>query len=376
MKKILSVYFNAPYESNEIPSQGNISLATLLDHMTLTNMKDTFSICVNGYIMDSDDLLDACGLFAFHLGNQVNTIANRVKTLLESKEDSLVLNIYGFSRGGVAALLLCQKLKQIPSERLTINVASFEPVPGNYITTANYDIWLDSKLTLSSEIADLTQCQNLVKALVLFTNQKLPEITYHGAILPTFPNTCQAEIDVTAGNHANAVNFYKKGQSVKPMNYESAAVFNRITDFLQQCGTQFDFNRLELDHALVYSQESKSSQSNTKLLALYQHLTARTAVLDGATIRSMHLSNSIFTANTPKKYLNRYHQKLLQGESKGEDYLLSLSKYQPSPIQKAPGYLLKFMQLAAFIAFIWILYNKFAPFTKVSEEICPLPPRF
>ena len=65
-------------------------------------------------------------IFTFHLEQQVLKIATQVKKMLNDSDEKIILNIYGFSRGAVAAFLLCQKLKAISPEHLTINVASFE----------------------------------------------------------------------------------------------------------------------------------------------------------------------------------------------------------------------------------------------------------
>src|SRR3990167_5471225 len=236
MVKTISVYFNGTDDDNDVPEHGRITLAALLDQMTVKD-HNNFSICVNGCGVETQDIRDLGAIFTFHLEKQVLNIAKQVEEMVKSSEDKVVLNVYGFSRGGAAAFWLGQKLKHISADRLTINVASFEPVPGNFITGVYGDLLLGTNSTLSAAVADLTECKNIANALVLFTNQPLPDIACHAPILPSLPTTCKAEIDVTPGCHKGAVAFYKSGESIKPANDESEIAFHRVVDFMQKCGT-------------------------------------------------------------------------------------------------------------------------------------------
>lgn len=201
------------------------------------------------------------------------------------------------------------------------NIASFEPVPVNFIASVNRDLFFGTKTTLAARVADLTRCDNIGNMLVLFTNQPLPDIWGFAPILPTLPTTCALEVDVTPGRHDSAVSFYKDGQSVQEQNIESAIVFHRIVEFMQKCGTTFNFELVQLSDNLV-------SSDSEQLLDLYAELARNT---EGNQARSMHLKNSIFTTAN-KEYLNIYHKKLgqkllqVQGVS-DEDCILSMQHH-------------------------------------------------
>jgi len=135
-------------------------------------------------------------------------IVQHVQDLLKENEEKICLNVFGFSRGGVAALLLAQKLKTIPRDRLTINIAALEPVPGNFTTTVDYDLTFKKNKTISSAIYDLSDCNNVDRILLLYINEPMPDVVGHAPILPILPETCRSEIDVTPGCHKGAATFY------------------------------------------------------------------------------------------------------------------------------------------------------------------------
>ncbi|WP_045094544.1 hypothetical protein [Legionella fallonii] len=315
MTKIISVYFNGTNDRNDVPEKGRISLATLLAHITINDVNN-YSFCVNGCGVESRDIRDLGVVFGFHLQKQVLKIAKEIKDIIDESEDDIVLNIYGFSRGGIAAFSLCKELKQIAPERLTINVATVDPVPVNFIVSVCGDMFFGTKSTLSAAVADLTTCNNIANMLALFANRPLPDIYGFAPLLPALPTTCHSEIDVTPGRHESAVSFYKEGNSVRALNNESVLVCNRVIEFMKQWGTVYDFERLQLDDILVCPSDSP------QLLDLYEEL-ARQTVNDE--VRSMHFSKTIFT--TPGKYLNRYHQRLCnvqEEDIRGEDCALTI----------------------------------------------------
>src|SRR6185312_17424243 len=201
MTKIISVYFNGTDESNDVPKEkeGFISLAALLDHMTVKDDLNHHSICVNGCGIETEDIRDIGGIFTFHLEKQVLKIAKHVEETIANSDDKIILNVYGFSRGGAAAFLLCQKLKHISADHLTINIAALEPVPGNFITSVYGDLLLGTNSSLSAAVADLTDCNNIANMFVLFTNEPMPDIFCHAPILPALPINCKVEVDVTPG---------------------------------------------------------------------------------------------------------------------------------------------------------------------------------
>ncbi len=256
MTRTFSVYFNGTDDSKDIPEYGDyVALAALLDHMTVKD-NDNFSLCVEGCGIETRDFRDLGIIFAFHLEQQALKVAKQIEDLVKSSKEKIILNIYGFSRGGVAAFLLAQKLKHISADFLAINIASFEPVPGNFIMGVYGDLLLGAGSTLSAAVADLTECKNIANALVLFTNQPLPDIACHAPILPAFPATSNVEIDVTPGCHRGAVVFTKSGNSVGAANNESVIVFHRIVEFMKRCGTTFDFKQFQLFDYLVPDEKS------------------------------------------------------------------------------------------------------------------------
>lgn len=366
MTKTISVYFNGTDDDNDVPEHGRITLAALLDQMTVED-HNNFSICVNGCGVETQDIRDLGAIFTFHLEKQVLKIAKQVEEMVKSSEDKIVLNVYGFSRGGAAAFWLAQKVKYIPADRLTLNIASFEPVPGNFITNVYGDLLLGTNSTLSAAIADLTECKNVANALVLFTNQPLPDIACHAPILPALPTTCKTEVDVTPGCHKGAVAFYKRGESIQPANDESAIAFHRIVEFMQKCGTLFIFDKLRLDRNLVYSNESKEDSPNRRLLSLYEGLAGKTSFRDAGQSRSMHLRNTIFTARDSKKYLNHYHQQLCNVENASDkDCVLTIRNRNPQRMSPQQRQAIQFMQLAFVLAMAWMISNKY--FNEPSSE--------
>lgn len=368
MPKIINVYFNGTDDSNDVPDIGRITLAALLDQLTVKDELDNFSICVNGCGVETQDIRDLGAIFTFHLEKQVTEIAKQIEDI--AKFNQVTLNVYGFSRGGAAAFWLCQKLKHIPADKLSINVASFEPVPGNFVTGVYGDILLGTNTTLSAAVADLTACKNIKNMLVLFTNQPLPDIVCHAPLLPAFPSNCKTTVDVTPGCHKSAVSFYICGQAVRPTNTESAIVFHRIIEFMQQCGTIFDFTKLKLNSQLIHSTEIK--EDNSRLLKLYDELARKTAFSDHSIKRSMHLHNTIFTKADNKKYLNRFHQELLGKEANDKDSMLSIEHTNTQRVSPQQRKAVQFMQLVLALAIAWNIYNKY--FNEPAEAYQPFRP--
>lgn len=360
---VMSVYFNGTDDSDSVPDEGPITLASLLDHLTKTDDSNV-SICEDGCGVGNHDPRDSGIIFTYNLEKQVKRVAKQVEAFVRAS-GKVILNVYGFSRGGVSAFLLCQKLKHIAKDRLTINVASFEPVPGNFIMVAQGDIFFRTNRTLSAAVADLSDCQNIANMLILFTNQPLPDIACHAPILPALPSSCNTVIDVTPGCHKGAVAFSKSHRSASAMNNQSAIIFHRIAEFMQQNGTVFDFNRLWLDKSLV---------SPTQLVLQYNQL-ARLFLNDHGMKRSMHLSNTIFTATSEKKYLNRYHQKLLCVENaKDEDCILTLATFTTQSMNPNHTKVMRFLQLAFMLSILLMIYKKFIsyPALEINDQTLPL----
>jgi hypothetical protein len=354
MSKIISVYFNGTDDTNRIPEQGmRISLATKLARMTIKSDGNE-SICVNGCGMDNKDIRDLGMIFSYHLANQVSAIARKVEDRIKTGNEKIILNVYGFSRGGAAAFLLCQKLKHISAEYLTINVAAVEPVPGNMITGVYGDVLLGTNCTLSAAVADLTECKNIGNMLILLTNEPLPDMLCHAPILPALPDSCQAEIDVTPGCHKGAVAFRHLGDSIGALNDESAVVFHRVIEFMKKCGTSFDYQR----RSATDSEDSFLDQDEIR--DVYQRLATKASFQsEKSQLRHMHLYNAIFTATGQKKYVNRHHQMLSDPENlNDEDCLMTVKNRNPRRITPQYRHGVVIMEMVFVLAVAAIIYSK------------------
>lgn len=351
MTKIINVYFNGTDDANDIPLNGRVTLADLLNHLTVTD-ESKHTICVNGCGVDTKYFRDFNGIFAFHQEDQVIEVAKGVQAAVSNSIENVVLNVFGFSRGAAAAFLLAQKLKHIPSSSLTINIAAIEPVPGNFVTAVYGDMLLGVNMTLSAAVADLTKCHNIENMLVLFTNEPLPDFVCHAPILPAFPQSCKAEVDVVAGCHKNAVHFYKDGNAIHAYNTESEIVFFRIVEFMKKCGTTFDFSKYQLDASLTRSKEV--------LLPLHDYLAAKHLILSNGRKRSMHLNNTIFTATEKKKYLNRYHQQLSGVENINDnDSVLSIQDCKPQRMTPSLSQKTLICEAIFVFAILFVIYSRY-----------------
>ncbi|MEN9449814.1 MAG: hypothetical protein RJA83_428 [Pseudomonadota bacterium] len=322
MPKMINVFINGTDEAAHdlTVHKGITSLANLLNALVKKN-SDTINICLNGCSIDNPYSRDLGAIFTFNLEHQVNEIIEKVKA--EIKETgSVKLNLYGFSRGAAAVFWICQKLKAIPKAQLTITASAFEPVPGNFMCGVYLDKLSSANTTLSSKISDLSDCKNISRLQVLFTNEPLPDIACHGPILPILPKNCYVDVDVTAGCHKGSQLFFKFGE-VTSYNNESAISFHQVVDFLEQGGLQFDFSQLKLSDTL----QDRSTQNKVNLLK---------EIKVSPTRRAMHFKNKIKAKDFGSKddsavFLNLYHQRL---ENKPKDFsecALVLTDYNPKP---------------------------------------------
>lgn len=319
---VRNIYFNGTNETAEIPRSGQlISLATVLHEMTTDSAKQN----VPGCAVDNPDVRDLGQIFTFNLTAQVKQIAHEIEQELASSSKAITLNIYGFSRGAVAAFLVAQLLKHIPKDRLIINIVAIDPVPGNFITTVHGDLILGVASTLSAAVADLSECNNIGRLLILFTNEHVDAVC-HAPILPTYPKLCHAEIDVTPGCHSTAVAFININNFFTNLNQESAVVFYRVIEFMQKCGTTLDLSKFKLTKVLRLDSDISINQ-NHNLKTLYSSL-LQNSTNDS---RVMHLYNMILT-RANKLYLNHHHQKLCDVVINDETCALTIQKRNPERV--------------------------------------------
>lgn len=312
---IMNVYINGTDTPKEATLWGT-SLANVLHKMTVQSDEQS-SVCLDGCGVNNGDPRDLGPIFTFNLEAQVDNLVKQIRAKIAERNEKLTLNLFGFSRGGAGVFWLCQKLKDIDSSTIEINVCSFEPVPGNFIRASYTDNISGFKSTLSAQIADLSDCKNINKMLVLFTDKPLPDIACHGPILPVMPKQTDVAIDVVPGCHKNAQAFYSSGQKIRADNDYSALSFHYVSRFLTNCGTFFNFKDYILEGAL---------NPNANLINLLEVQNAR--VSNGN--RSMHFYNEIHS-RSKQPYLNLLHKELVTGRQSKDARDCSLSIKDPSP---------------------------------------------
>jgi hypothetical protein len=158
MAKMINIFINGTDEAvHDLKEhRGITSLANLL-HALAKKDSDTINICLNGCSIDNPYLKDLGAIFTFNLEQQVNEIIKKVKEEIKQTE-TVKLNLYGFSRGAAAVFWICQKLKDIPKEQLTITASAFEPVPGNFIRGVYLDKLSGANTTDETRKALRKQC--------------------------------------------------------------------------------------------------------------------------------------------------------------------------------------------------------------------------
>lgn len=184
------------------------------------------------------------GIFGFGLDEQCEKVLARVNSLLERSAETVTVNAYGHSRGGVACLLLAKKLAGNP--RIEVNLVIHDPVSGNWIGSAYLD-GLGLNVTLTSEGSDVSACDNLHSALVIYPVLPLPDIMAHAPLLPVFPQTCEVRIELTLGCHLGAqdlglnsnnamiaCHLAVQAMTEKGTHFESRLVQRYLTNFDEQ----------------------------------------------------------------------------------------------------------------------------------------------
>jgi hypothetical protein len=293
MNKIISVYFSG--SGFEIDRSGR--LANSLYNRT-NNSESQISMGFNGCGIDY-------GFNGIIFGSGIDKQCQEVidciiKTISDSHH--VTLNVYGHSRGGVAALLLAKQLGHIPQEKLVIHLALLDPVPGNLITTARIDPF---EISLANKAMDLTECKPLKKVLVLYPYIPLPAIACHAPLLASYPLGTQVEEEVVLGCHSEAEHLRTSA---------SHLVKVRVEEFLLSNGTH-----------LEECEEYKDAEEYKKFYLNYyeEHLWR----INQSSSRDSHSARGVIITATPgKKYLNNHH-KVLAGGSDHEPVCL---KIEPS----------------------------------------------
>jgi hypothetical protein len=176
------------------------------------------------------------GLFGVGLEGQAREVMRQIQDLNQLGK-KVILNCYGHSRGAIAALLLAKMLGKLSVSQVEINLALLDPVPGNLPFTTKID-FLD--FTLTNQVLNLSDCQNLRKVLCLYPYKPLFYFAGHAPVISIYPKGCVVEEDVILGCHSQA-----QFQYIEPENilFSSASFigYSRILNFLKACGSKYEF---------------------------------------------------------------------------------------------------------------------------------------
>ncbi len=311
---------------------GSISggMAQTLQHNTLQETNHS-SIYIKGCCDDT-----AFWVFAGNLEKQVrDVVQNYIHPKISEfslNEQKLRLNVYGYSRGGIGAFLVCQELKDIDPKYFEINVITVDPVSGNLKMTSYLDQFFNVHYTLSNRASDLSACKSLKNVTTLLANQSF--LPAFAASLPKLPKKCKSVVDVIPGGHQGIEEFVKMP----------------VMDFLRTHGTQF---RTLEQRALLNKKRRKEYEKKVK-----------SATTD---VRSMHHGHTIYTRPHPKRvYFNKDHQKLAGVPINSKTRICTIKHSKPNLllyILKSPYYIYINLKIA-----FKNIYNIF--FATVDTHSC------
>lgn len=284
MKKVITAYFSGT--GFRIDNDG--LLAANLYQASLNNENQS-SFGFNGTGVDYGI---GGTIWGTGIDEQCQQVIQQVEAELKAGHQ-VTLNAYGHSRGGIAALLLAKQLGQANLERLEVNLALLDPVPGNLITTSSSDFL---NISLANKTMDLSDCQTLKNVLAIYPYGPLAAIMCHAPLLPTYPSCAEVHEDVSLGTHAQAENMY-----IGDINL---VVTKQVYDFLNQHGSQFDETKLS----------SKFTMSDEDMLYAYIDFMSMNELVPEQSSRAAHSAHDSFievTTDESKPYFNRHHQKLV-----------------------------------------------------------------
>ncbi len=237
-------------------------------------------------------------IFGSGLDEQCDKVIERVIQEINAGHQ-VTLNVYGHSRGAIAALLLAKQLGSIDKEKLAINLALLDPVPGNFITTSSLDPF---EISLANKTMDLSDCKPLRKVLALYPHIPLPAIACHAPLLASYPPETEVEEEVVNGCHAQAEQIFHSSSKLVKL---------RVDEFLVKNGTQLKTDRDYTDTEVM----------KLAYLSLYQK---ELAYVKQTLSREAHTSRGMVITATPgAQYLNSRH-KALVGDTSQEPVSLSI----------------------------------------------------
>lgn len=244
-------------------------------------------------------------LWGTGLDEQCQKVIGKIETELKAGHE-ITLNVYGHSRGAIAALLLAKQLGQVDPSLLEINLALLDPVPGNLITTSTLD-FLD--ISLANKVMDLSDCKPLKNVLALYPYLALADYMCHAPLFPTYPRSANIDEDVTFGSHSQA-------EYIEIIHPISSIPAKRFYDFLTLNGSKFKNSALPEE---CYYDTDLIKKLYDELLP---QVTASTRAAHSADRRYIEVRSS--AEYTEVNYVNRHHQKLAGIEDNPSTRLTSI----------------------------------------------------
>ncbi|MBA2652615.1 MAG: hypothetical protein H0U73_10170 [Tatlockia sp.] len=312
MKKTISVFFSG----SNLSIDDRTLVAGYLYHQaesSETQIKNGFNGCAKEFGFWG-------GILGSGLDKQCDEIIQRVKQEL-ARGHELTLNAYGLSRGGVAALMLAQQLSLVDPDKLSINLALLDPVPGNLITSASLDPF---NVTLANKVKDLSACKPLKKVLALYPYTPLADLAFHAPLFPTYPKHIELTEELIPGTHAGAERLWGDGKLTRLL----------VMDFFKENGTQFKANKADKTHC----EGNLSLNKNKQYCNIYEQK-LRQLNREGPMTRDTHSSRGVYiTAKTGAQYFNQHHKRLAKGN---EDATVAVA------IEENPGFFSRFKKRIA-----------------------------
>lgn len=174
------------------------------------------------------------GIFGAGLDEVCQKVVDEVAKEIK-QGNTVTLNIYGHSRGGISALMLAKELGAVNPELLDINLALLDPVPGNLVTTSTLDPF---NICLANKTMDLRDCQPLTRVLAIYPYKPLSAIQGHAPLFCQYPSHTEIEEEAVAGCHAGA-QFNSPHPHHLFFENDSFITFARMMNFLRDNGSEF-----------------------------------------------------------------------------------------------------------------------------------------
>ncbi len=304
MQKTISVFFSGTGFSIQAP---NLLAASLYDRTQENEQQIKMGF-------------DGCGvlypfsgtIFGSGLDEQCDEV---IQTVLKeiAAGNEITLNVYGHSRGAIAALLLAQQLGSVDPDKLSINMALLDPVPGNLITTSTLD---PLNISLANKTMDLSACKPLKKVLALYPHVPLLAIAGHAPLFVTYPKGIELEEEVIAGCHAQAENLYDPASTIAKL---------RVEEFLTQNGTKFNSS---IDY--TNSEDLKESYIDE-----YERTLSQLQSEGKSFTRDTHSAKGVYiNTKLGARYFNEHHKRLAGGAKDAALALTIEQSYGPVSLFK------------------------------------------